>query len=174
MEDQGRNTGLKHLLDSEWLIVGGIFLVMTSLIIIAKIQACRNQLQLDQYPSLSHAPCIVRIEGAVKKPGAYEVHPGTCLRKILKKSSPVVYADLAEYDWDQRVETSMDIHIREMTEISIKVAREDGESIQYTVPAGTRVCDLKNYIDSEWVRKKNPFKGRRVLKNGERIVVNVD
>lgn len=172
MQNRAKNLSLSGLLNSEWVLVGGVFLVMLTLVAIAKIQGFQNRSYLEA-PSPFHAPCLVSIQGAVKKPGIYEVGPGTVLKKILKKSSPLPYADLSEIDWDQRVESSMEISIAELSEISVFITGLNSEPIHYVVPVGTRVCDLKNYMNAEEIGicKKNLWKNQRILKSRESIDV---
>jgi hypothetical protein len=153
-----------NLKQTEWIFVTTILLLMASLVIIGRINGKKTSSILENYPLASHEKCKVKIEGAVAKPGIYHVLPGTPLKTIIKKSSPTPYADLKKICMDQRIEHALNIQIDPLTEISVTI---NGKQI--TVPAGTKVCQLKKYID---VSDHKIFKSRRFLKDQE--VINSD
>jgi hypothetical protein len=167
-ENRGR------LLDSEWIVVGSLILIMASLIIIGQINAARSSSLLEMHPTPSHELCTIVIEGEVSKPGTFKVLPGTILKKILLKSSPTPFADLKKIDLEQRVEESMNIYIETLIEITITMRGLYSDPVQRRVPAGTRVCHLKNFVPDDLSFFKNSLKSRRFLKDLEEIVLVPD
>ncbi len=156
---------------SELILVCSLLLILSSVLGIAKINASCASTLLATTPLPSHTPCLVRIEGAVAKPGLYEVPPGTPIQKVLSKSRPKRFANLKKIDLAGRVEKEMDLVVEELTEIEVVVQGAIAEPIQLTVPAGTRVCDLKSKIALKEGADLTIFKSRRMLKDGEIIEV---
>ncbi|HSX12974.1 MAG TPA: hypothetical protein VLE96_00925 [Chlamydiales bacterium] len=151
------------LKESEWIFVISILLVMLSIVIVAKINAKRTASALAAHPLPTHELCKVEIEGEVSKPGTYLVMPGTTVKKIIKKSLPTPFADLKKINPEQRIEQSMKITIDSLSEIMITIGGK-----QIFVPAGTKVCQLKKYIDTG---DHKIFKSRRLLKDQEVILL---
>ena len=164
-ENQGK------LLDAEWVLVGTLILVMISLVVVGKISAARSSSILTEYPMPSHALCTLVIEGEVSKPGTFQVPPGTLLKKIIRKSAPTPFADLKKIDLEQRVEESMHLLIETLTEITITMRGLYSDPIQRMIPAGTRVCHLKNFVSDDLKPFENSLKSRRFLKDQEEIVL---
>lgn len=165
-----KNNKGDSLLASEWLIIGSFLLVMVTLVLIAKIQIRRDSEQVYENPMSSHELCQIEIRGEVARPGIYKVAPGVELKKVLRKSSPTALASLRNINIEQRVEESMVINIEKLSEILVTVIGLSPEPVELVVAPGVRVCDLKSYFPSEFSRKKQIFKSRRVLKDNETIV----
>jgi hypothetical protein len=163
------NEKKRGLLDSEWVIVISLMLVMASFVIVAKVNAFRTSSIVKENFIPPHELCKIVIEGEVKRPGTYMVLPGTPLKKILKKSSPTPFANLKQIDQKQIVEESANYTIGRLTEISIRIEGLPSGTIHLVVPAGTRMCNLKSYIHFEEDRKHRKFKNRRILRDGESI-----
>lgn len=161
----------KTLRSSEWILVGSLLIIFASLLLIAKINAFRSSssLTMQRLPAHEHWP--VKIEGAVKKPGTYKAIPGTQLKQILLKSRPSRIANLKKIDLDQRIECPMEILVEEISEITIRVVGAVLEPSTLTLSPGTRVCDLKAKIHLRNDADKSLFKSRRMLKDGEILVV---
>lgn len=162
------NPKKKTLKEGEWIFVLSILFLMFSITLVSKINAARSSSYLEENPMPSHEPCTVVIDGAVSKPGTFSVPPGTLLRKVIKKSSPTPFADLKEFSIDKRVEESMTIHIKELTDITLTIERIGFDPEQVIVPAGTKACQLKKLLTFEAPNSKI-FKSRRFLKDGEVI-----
>lgn len=151
----------KNLKQAEWIFVTTILLLMASLVIVGGVNAKKTSSLLSDHHFPSHEKCRVKIEGAVAKPGVYLVLPGTPLKTIIKKSSPMPYADLKKICMEERIEHSLNIEVETLNEINVTI---NGE--QLSVPPGTRVCQLKKYMD---VPDHKIFKSRRILKDQDMI-----
>ncbi len=158
-----------RLLSSEWILVGSLVLLMVSLAIVGTINASRSSSVLEENPLPPHELCTVVISGEVSKPGAFQVSPGTSLKKIVRKSAPTPFADLKKIDLEQQVEESMHIHIEKLTEITIAIQGLYSDPVERTIPAGTKVCHLKNFIQDDLKPFEDFLKSRRVLKDREEI-----
>jgi hypothetical protein len=158
----------KNLKQSERIFVTGILLLMLSIVVIGKINSRRTSSIVLAQPIPSHEPCKVVIKGEVMKPGTFSVMPGTLLSKVIKKSSPTPFADLKKINMDERVEKSLTIIIEPLTEITVTIAELNHNPIQVTVPAGTRACHLKKYLE---LTDCKIFKSRRFLKDQETILI---
>lgn len=164
-------TESRSLRSSEWVLVGSLLLIFASLLFIAKITAIRSSSFLETRTLPSHPLCPIRIEGAVKKPGTYSVLPGTPLKKVLAKSQPHRFADLRSLDMTARVEGPLEIHLNELTAISIQI--EGAVPVPFTIslPVGTKVSDLRTKIALNAEADLSIFKSRRLLKDGEILKV---
>ena len=140
---------------------------MLSLVVISKVNSCRYQTYLETPPTPSHALCLVRISGAVRKPGSFKVYPGTPLKTVLKKSLPKPSANLRRFFPHQAVEESMEIQIEELSEIIVSVVGLSEAPLTLTLPIGSKVSDLKDFFDPSC---KSFFKSYRLLKDGESLV----
>ena len=93
------------------------------------------------------------------------------LKKVVRKSSPTPFADLKKIDLGRGVEESMHIHIETLTEITITIQGLLSAPVQLTVPAGTRVCQLKNFVPYDVKPFESCLKSRRFLKDLEEILL---
>ncbi len=159
------------LLESEWVIVVTLILIMLSMGVIAKINAYRSCSLLAEDPLPTHASCIVTIDGEVAKPGTFIVPPGTPLKKIIRKSCPTPFCDLKKIDVNQIVENSANIRLSKLSEITVILEGLSSGSRQLTIPAGTRMSQLKKYVDFEEESGVAAIKNRRMLRDGEVISI---
>jgi len=83
------------------------------------------------------------------------------------KSCPSRFADLKKIDLDSRVEGPLEIHLEEVTEISIRIEGALPTPLALTLPVGTRVSDLRSKIALNPEADPAAFKSRRMLKDGE-------
>lgn len=161
----------KSLRSSEWLLVSSLLLLLISFFAIARLHEHRRASQLHILSHKLHKPMDVVIEGAVAKPGVYSVLRGTVLKDVLKKSRPKRFADLRVLDLEQSVEEPMRIVVSELSVIRVFLSGAVKIPVELEVPAGTRVCQLKNKINCEPLADKGFFKSRRMLKDGEELEI---
>jgi len=161
------NTNPSQLRWSEWAITGALLLFVLSLVIIAKIQASRFSVGTLVLPP----PVEVIVTGAVKKPGTYPTQPGTPLREVLRKAKPLRLADVKSIDPDFRVQAPMKLEIPVLTHISIIVRGAVENPGPLTVPAGTKISDLKKYVRIRPEADAVFLKKRRMISEGETVVV---
>lgn len=162
---------MKHSLSrSEWSFLAIFFLIMATLVLIAKINVHRATDTLGRLRS-EKAEILVTIEGAVKKPGAYIVKEGTAAKAILRKAGPTLYADLKNVPVKELVIKSTHWIIPELKEIRVLVEGAVLVPLELAMPLGSRICDLKSKVICTDDADKSFFKRKRRLKNGEKIEV---
>lgn len=157
----------RGLFDSEWVIVMTLLLIMISMGVIAKVNAFRSSSLLEEDPLPSHALCAIVIDGEVAGPGTFTVPPGTPIKKVMRKSRPTPFSDLKSIDLNRIIEKSENIHVPRLTEISIVLEGLPSGPKQITVPAGTRMSQLKLYVDLQQEGVDIPIKNRRILRDGD-------
>lgn len=159
----------KSLDTSDWSLVISLFLIICSIVIVAKIKAIRaTALVLDA--ELKPKSVVVRVEGAVKKPGEFHVAPGTLVQDVIKKAKPRRFADIQKLPLLAPIDGSMTICLEKMREISVRVCGE-AEEVQLRLPWGSRLSDLRSKLSLTKEADISFFKGRRLLKEGEVIEV---
>jgi DNA uptake protein ComE-like DNA-binding protein len=143
---------------------------MVSLALIAKVNVYRASSTLP-LQELQAKDILVSISGAVKKPGAYRVAAGTPLEAVLKKAKPLPHAKLEGLPFQEPVESAKEIFVEELSEIVVFVSGAVQEPGELTLPAKSRVSDLKSKVVLSPDADKSYFRRRRWLKNGEKIEV---
>lgn len=161
----------RGLVHSEWTIVISLMLLMASFAMIAKINAFRSASILKENFLSHHELCEIEISGEVAKPGTFIVIPGTPLKKILKKSSPTPFANLRRIDLNKSVETSAHYKVERLTEILVRIEGLPSGAIDVVIPAGTRMCHLKSYVNFEDAGLYLTFSNRRILRDGDVVSI---
>ena len=160
----------KSLQSSEWVLAGSLLLIMASLVIIAKINVYRAASTLSS-PDLQIEEILVAVSGAVKKPGEYHVPAGTPLEAVLRRAKPLPHANLKGLSLKEPIDAPRDLFVEELTEITVFVSGAVQEPMKLTLPARSRVSDLKSKVVLSPDADKSYFRRRRWLKNGEKIEV---
>lgn len=156
---------------SEWMAIASLLFILASFFLVSKINAARNVSPIINSCLPANPHCFVTIQGAVARPGTYEVPIGTPLKKVIRKSRPSLYADFRSIDLEKRINASVSLEIEKLKEIEICVKGEGFDRISLSVPVGTRVCDLKLEPCLAFCFAHRSFKGRRVLKPHEVIEI---
>ena len=155
---------------TEWLLVVSLIFIMTALVVIAKVNACRASSSLD-VKDLQQETILVTIEGAVAKPGVYPVIAGTPVGEVLRKARPKPLANLQILPLAQLVEEPLFLQVEECKEVTVSVSGAVERPMEITVAAGSRICDLKTKVNLTAEANKSFFRRRRLLKNGDKIEV---
>lgn len=160
----------KSLQSSEWVLVGSLLLVMASLTVVAKVNAYRAATTLSS-KDLQIEEILVTVSGAVNRPGEYRVAAGTLVEAVLKKARPKACANLKALLTKQPIEEALDLFVEELAEITVFVGGAVQEPVELTLPAQSRVSDLKSKVVLSADADRAYFRRRRVLKDGEKIEV---
>lgn len=167
---------------SEWILSMSLFGFLLSLLIISKITSFRD---LDRIKEIRPAKAAieilsVEISGCVQKPGVYQLLKGTTLRLALRKARPKPFADLSRVlelnsscylEVDTILEESCRIEIGALEEVRIQVEGFVRETLSLVLPAGSRICDLKNRVELTPEADQTFLRRRRMLKDGEVVKV---
>jgi hypothetical protein len=140
---------------------------MSSLVLVAKFNAMRVATMLE----LVEEEVVVRVEGAVKRPGEYRVAMGTPLEQVLKKAKPFLEADLRGLSLKENIVDSKTIAIERLKTVIVWVTGAVVEEGEIELPVGSRISDLKGKIELKEEADKSFLKRKRKLKNGEKIEV---
>jgi protein involved in polysaccharide export with SLBB domain len=163
------------LLNSEWILVSSLLLILASLVVLAKINTYRAAILVETHKLEPVEAVAVTIEGAVARPGTYQIIPGTLMSQVLKKARPSHLADLTRFSANQRIKNPIHIQIEPLREITIYLEGEVTGSCEIHLPPESRLCDLKSKIEftslADQAFIQSLGKKRRRLKNGEILFV---
>jgi len=160
----------KSLPFSEWSLVGSLLIIMASLVLIAKINTHRASTHLLS-TEIGPEKVLVTIDGAVTKPGQYLLAVGTSVEKALRKAKPTKLANTKILPLRTLIEEPMHLHVEELKEITVFVRGEVLEPLEITLPLHARISDLKGKVQLTKKSDKSFFRRRKLLKNGEILVV---
>ncbi len=110
-----------------------------------------------------HTNIEVTINGAVSAAGDYELPTGTILSDLLEQAQPTRDADLSRLRTQRKLKNGEEITIPTQKKLTIYL---NGEPVQ--IPKGTRLCDLRLWIDLD-PKIADQLKAKRLLKDGEQI-----
>ena len=161
----------KSLQTSEWVLSASLVILLISFLAVTKFHEHRKYSQCKVPAAKLENTLDVSIVGEVSKPGVYRALLGSRLGDLVKKSKPKRFADLQMIDLDSPVEKSLNIEIAQLKELSVRIEGAVLEPIELKVAPGSRVCDLKSKIQCSENADLKYFKRRRLLKNGELILV---
>lgn len=156
---------------SELLLVGSFIVLLAALFLVAQCRSSLMHAQLQVHSDQIIKPVVVAISGAVLKPGDYKVPQGTSIQDVIKKSRPKQFADLSGFEHAQSVQKNMTIFVAELSTIHVHVQGAVLEEMELDLPIGTRLCDLKSKIHLSKDSDRNFLRRRRLLKNGEVILI---
>jgi DNA uptake protein ComE-like DNA-binding protein len=160
----------KTLPSSEWALVSSLLLIMASLVVIAKINAYRASSALTA-KELQVEEILVTVTGAVAKPGDYKVPAGTLVESVLRKARPKLHANLKDISLKLPIEAPTHLVVEELSEITVFVQGAVEKPLKLTLPAKSRVSDLRSKVVLSAEGDKSYFRRRRWLKDGEKIEV---
>ncbi len=155
---------------SEWIVVGSLFAIMCSLLLIAKVNAYRATFSFPP-DDPKQEEIMVTISGAVAKPGNYPVSAGTPVEEVVHKARPKPWANLQKIPLKQLIEKPLYIDVETLSVITVSVRGAVTTPLEITLPAKSRVCDLKSKVSLTAEADKTFFRRKRMLKNGEIIEV---
>jgi hypothetical protein len=159
----------KSLNASEWILSFSLLIILASLLTITHFHEHRKKIQLTTHLSEAASPVEIAISGEVARPGTFSALPGARLGDLIKKSRPKPFADLQGIDLDSPVEKALEISIPRLSEISVRIEGAVVAPTELTLPAGSRICDLKPKIECAKDADLRFFKRRRLLKNGDLV-----
>jgi hypothetical protein len=161
----------KPLEASEWILSFSLVLILASLLAISRFHEHRKKNQLTACAETFVPPVDIAISGEVTHPGIFSAVPGTKIADTIKKSRPKCFADLRGIDLERPVEEPLELVIPRLSEIMIRIDGAIATPIELILPVGSRICDLKAKIEYAPDADLRFFRKRRLLKNGETIVI---
>ena len=155
---------------SEWVLIFSLLAIMVSFVLVGKINAHRANISMKRLPP-SGKEVIVKINGAVKKPGEYLVLEGTPVEEVLLQASLKRNANIRKVPLKKLVELPCEIYIEELEEITVYVEGEIGEAKELLLPVDSRICDVKSKILVLKTTDKSFFKSKKRLVDGAVVQV---
>jgi hypothetical protein len=155
---------------AEWALVASLLVFLSSLLLVAKINSSRAAAAIDAGEFVQEE-ILVTIDGAVKKPGAYAVWSGATLEQVLRKAKPTAEADLRTLPLKEILNGPKHIVVEPLKEITVFVTGAIAEPAEISLPPRSRICDLKNKVIFTPETEKTFFRRRKLLRNGDKIVV---
>ena len=74
-----------RLLMREWALILGIFGILISSIVVSQLSKVHHAEVLQTCIIKADRPIAITLTGAIKRPGTYQVKPGTTLKDLLKE-----------------------------------------------------------------------------------------
>ena len=162
---------MKHSLkSSEWLLATSLLVLIASLVWVAHVNAKQASSAIAT-TSLVREAILVTIDGAVKKPGLYSVPLGTTVGQIVRKAKPTRDANLKLVPCKEVVDAPLHLTIEPLEEIRVVVTGAIAETLEVTLPPGSRISDLKSKVIFTQETEKTFFRRKKLLKDGDQIVV---
>ena len=155
---------------TEWALAASLILFLSALVLIAKVNAYRASSAMSAAEFVQEE-ILVTIDGAVKKPGQYTVLSGTTIEQALRKAKPTLDANLKVLPLKEIIDGPKHITVGELKEIRVFVAGEVAEPAEIVLPVRSRISDLKSKVIFTEETEKGFFRRRKLLKNGDKIVV---
>lgn len=141
------------------LICGSFLLLSLFALLLPQTTLPRNQ--------PTHTNLEVTILGAVMHPGDYELPPGAILHDLLELAQPTREADFSRMRRQRKLTHGEEIILPAKKPLTIYL---DGKKIQ--VPKGTRICDLRLWIDLD-PQTADQLASKRTLKDGDQLSTEV-
>ena len=154
----------------ESTIAASLLILIASFILVAKISSHKAPSKFP-FKELLPETVLVSISGAVKKPGDYSFPAGTTIEQALRKARPSPDANLDLLPLKKIIDAPLHIFVEELKEIQVAVRGAIAKPIQITLPVRSRISDLKSKVIFTEETEKAFFRRRKLLKNGDEIVV---
>lgn len=158
---------VKSISYSEWLVVSFFLILISSLIIIAKLSSWKVNAYISELRP--EETILVQVSGEVVRAGGYEMPAGSLCRDLLQKISLKRFADISQIDPEAQIPPSLTIPRLERVHVRIEV--EGVGSQELFLPLGTRVSELKSKVALDPMSDLTPFCSRRMLLDGEVLLV---
>lgn len=164
---------ISHLAPAEWLAViaiMGFLIMLTALSMLGSGDL--EDLDLGAPHHLKPQFFEVLIQGAVTKPGSYQVPVEARIKEIVALAEPSPEADLKGIKATSKVRNGQVINVpaKEMIEIKVSGAVK-GKAQTVKIPRGTRLNELEAYVAFDGKADIAKLDRKRYLRNGEEVVV---
>lgn len=100
---------MNSLLPREWI---AIFLIISFAFLLLFLGIHKNNdLKGESFPEIQNQFVVIKIEGAVQKPGKYHVLEGIKVKEAIQKAYPLPDSDLERFKHDQIIKKGMKIKV---------------------------------------------------------------
>lgn len=128
-------------------------------------------------PQITHAPqpeetITVKVRGAVAKPGIYTVPVKASMPALLALADPLPHGALSD---DLKITKNLAgeriLSIPRQDHLDVYLSGAIAEENWYSLPKNSKICDISNHIPLSSDADSKFLKRRRLLKNGEHLVI---
>ncbi len=163
-----------NLLTQEWLVI--VFLIILLIILTLSSHSFDGQ-SVPEVEKNSHnlvkSDMEVFIEGEVEAPGKYLVKRGSKIEDLVALAVPKTTADLKGVKLKNLLKKGQCIKVSCIKMIKIYLKFYDGKLEELTVPKSSKFTDLPIIYSFKEEVDVSKFMKKRLLKDGETIVVNI-
>lgn len=159
----------------EWLavvIIAGFLFLLTLVVIIRRDG---SHLFVEQSDTRLHhlKPQTVNlyIDGAVARPGSYEVKAGTLVKDVIALADPLPEADLRKIRPASKARNGQSFTVASRPTITVHITGAVQVEGAHTIPKGTRLFEIANYVVLKAGADKDKINRKRYLKDNEKIFV---
>lgn len=166
------NTSKPTLKVHEWLAVVTIIVFLS---VLTFISVTSRNTSYDSSQGVPHhlTPPIIEVcvQGAVENPGNYQVPPGTFVVDVLEKAKPFKTADLRNFKPTCKLRNGQIVNVKAYPMISIEVTGAVLQPTKISIPKGTKLNELAQYIQLSENADMTKLQKKRRLSDGETIVI---
>lgn len=163
----------KQLHVHEWLAVLAIFGFLLFLTLVVIWQGRSNHQPVETGAEKLHflKPQIINlyIDGAVAKPGSYQVKVGTLVKDVIAMAEPLPEADLRKIRPTTKARNGQSYQIPAHPTITVYLTGAVQSEGPLTVPKGTRLSELTQYALLKANADLEKINRKRYLKDNESI-----
>lgn len=159
----------------EWLAVVAIvgFLLLLTLIVI--FRGGNSHLLIEKSDEKLHylKPQTVNfyVDGAVAKPGSYQVKVGTLIKDVIAMAEPLPEADLRKIRPTSKVRNGQSCTVSAQPTITIHISGAVEEEGPLTIPKRTRLCDITQHARLKSTADLEKINRKRYLKDNENVCI---
>lgn len=159
----------------EWLAVALIagFLLLLTLIVICRRGDTHlfEEKENSKLHYLKPQTIDLYIDGAVAKPGSYQVKIGTLTRDVIAMAEPLPEADLRKIRPTSKARNGQSYTVATRPTITILISGSVKSEGSLTIPKGTRLCELTRYVQFKANADLEKINRKRYLKDNESIFI---
>lgn len=155
----------------EWLAV---ISVVGFLFILTLIVVCKGPLDIKKEgdPHYLKAQSVdIYIDGAVAKPGKYQVKVGSLLKDVIALAEPTADADLRKLRLSSKARNGQNYTVPSKPTIRVFISGAVTNEGPVVVPKGTRLFEIAEYISLNPNADLKKINRKRILKDNERLEI---
>lgn len=159
----------KKVTHSEWLFLLSIVGLLVWLSLNSYLTQDSSQKVVEK--AILQDKMVVYIDGAIDKPGRYEIQRGTTLKELLDKALVKKESDLSHLQLKDEVQSNT-IYIPYQRKIMVHIRGWVKQPLDLLVYRKSKICDLIDKIELLPNADNKILSKKRYLKDGETIFIS--
>lgn len=157
----------------EWLAVVAIvgFLLLLTLIVICRGGNTHIFVENEGRHYLKPQTIDLYVDGAVAKPGSYQVKAGTLTKDVIAMAEPLPEADLRKIRPASKARNGQSYIIPKRATITISISGAVQTEGPLTIPKGTRLNELTQFTQLKTTADLDKINRKRYLKDNESLYI---